>query len=220
MRLGCSGCLGCFVTLALVALLVGGTVGVAARILAQPPTVPRVITPQDGPRAQQKLFDLARNARRGETVVLTEPELNALLARHLIGGRGLTLTAPTATLVGDDRIRVDGQSPTREVLQEATLGRLADLLPANWQTRPLWLRVGAHLRVETDGSRRQVRLEVDEFAIGRQRLPAPMLRMVLDPATMGMMQWTLPDYIERIDIEPGRVVFRPPPPRRDTGPSG
>jgi hypothetical protein len=99
------------------------------------------------------------------------------------------------------------------VLDEATLGRLADLLPARWQTRPLWLRVGAHLRLETDGPRRQLRFEVDEFTIGRQRLPAPMLRMVLDPATVGMMQWTLPDYIERIDIEPGRVVVRPAPPR-------
>src|SRR6185295_6438742 len=118
MRLGCSGCLGCVGALALVALLVGGTVGVAARIVAQPPAVPRAITAQDGTRAQQKLFDLARNARRGETVVLTEPELNALLARHLIGGRGLTLTAPVATLVGEDRIRIDGQSPTREVLRE------------------------------------------------------------------------------------------------------
>jgi hypothetical protein len=197
------------------ALLVGGTVGAVLRMGAQPPAQLRVVTPQDGPRAQQKLFDLPRQARRGDTVVLTESELNALLARHLIGGggRGLTLAGPTATLVGDDRVRIEGQTATREVLEEVTLGRLAELLPVSWQRRPLWLRVGAHVRQATDGPRRQVRLEVDEFVLGRQRLPAPMLRLVLAPATVGMMQWTLPDYIERIDIEPGRVVIRPAAPR-------
>ena len=209
MRLGCSGCLGCLGTLALAALLAGGTVGAVLRMAAQPQVATQAFTPQDGTRAQQKLFDLSRQARRGETVVLTQPELNALLARHLIGGRGVTLATPVTTLVGDDRVRIEGQTPAREVLEEATLSVFADLLPTRWQTRPLWLRVGAHLRLENDGSRRQVRLDVDEFAIGRQRLPAAMLRMVLDPATVGMMQWTLPEYIDRIDIEPGRVVVQP-----------
>src|ERR1041384_2308233 len=108
MRLGCSGCLGCLGTLAVAALLVGGTVGAVLRMAAEPPVVGQATTPQDGTRAQQKLFDLSRQARRGETVVLTQAELNALLARHVIGGQGLTLVTATATLVGDDRVRVGG----------------------------------------------------------------------------------------------------------------
>jgi hypothetical protein len=213
MKLGCSGCLGLVIVLALGSLLVGGAVGAAARMLARPDRSAAATTATDGARAQQKLFDLARHARRGETVSLTEVELNALLARHLVGGRGIRLVGPTATLVGDDRLILDAQSPARQLLDEIALGGLADILPARWQTRPVWLHVGARVRIDGGGPRRQLRMDVDEFAVGRQRLPAPLLRVLLDPATVGLMQWTLPDYVERVDIEPGRVIIRTASPR-------
>ncbi len=208
MKLGCSGCLGLVVVLALGSLLVGGAVGAVTRMLARPDRTAPPTTAADGARAQQKLFDLARHARRGETVTLTEVELNALLARHLVGGRGIRLAWPNATLVGDDRLVLDAQSPARQLLDEISLGALADILPARWQTRPVWLHVGARVRIDSSGPRRQLRMDVDEFAVGRQRLPAPLLRVLLDPAAVGLMQWTLPDHVERVDIEPGRVIIR------------
>ena len=85
MRLGCSGCLGTIVGLALVAILVGGTVGAIVRMLADPAIAVPATTPADGARAQRKLFDLGR-PRTGETV-FTEAEINALLARHLVEAR-------------------------------------------------------------------------------------------------------------------------------------
>jgi hypothetical protein len=207
MKLGCSGCLGLIVILAIAALLVGGAAGATVRMLAHPDLTVVPTTAADGARAQQKLFDLARQVRRGETIVLSEAEVNALLSRHLVDARGVRLGKPTATLVGGDRVVLIGQSPLRHLLDEASLGGLADLLPTRWQTRPLWLRLGARVRVE-GGPRRQLRMDVDEFAVGRQRLPAPLVRLLLDPASVGLLQWVLPDHVERVGIEPGRVVIQ------------
>lgn len=195
------------VILAIAALIVGGAAGATVRMLAHPDLRVVPVTAADGARAQRKLFDLARQTRRGETIVLSEAEVNALISRHLVEARGVRLGTPTATLVGGDRVVVIGQSPLRHLLDEASLGGLANLLPTRWQIRPLWLRLGARVRVEA-GARRQLRMDVDEFAVGRQRLPAPLLRLLLDPASVGLLQWALPDHVERVGIEPGRVVIQ------------
>lgn len=212
MRLGCTGCLGALVGLALVALVIGGTVGATVRMLARPDVSPPSTTAADGARAQRKLFDLGRQARRGETVVLTEGELNALLARHLVQARGVRLGTPSVQLLGSDRFVLHAQSPLRQLFDEASLGAVADVMPGGWQARPVWLRVGARVRVE-DGPRRQLRVDVDEFAVGRQRLPAPAVKLLLDPATVGLLQWTLPEHVEHVAIEPDRVVIQTVPAR-------
>src|SRR5262245_8039576 len=117
MKLGCAGCLSTLVGLALVALVVVSAVGVGSRLLGQPTIAPAVTTPADGSRAQQKLFELTRR-RRGspETVIITEPELNALLTRHLVEARGVHLGTPSARLLGGDRLEVIGSRPLGRVL--------------------------------------------------------------------------------------------------------
>ena len=210
MKLGCSGCVALIVVVALVSTLVGGAVGAGFRMLSRPDRVETSTTAADGSRAQRKLFELGRASKRGEAVTLTEAEVNALLSRHLVEARGVRLSTLHVKLVGGDRLVVHAESPLRQLLDEASAGAVADLLPASWQARLVWLHVGARLRIETD-SRRQLRMDVDEFAVGRQRLPVPFLRVVLDPAAVGLMQWPLPEYVERVEIEPGRVVLRTAP---------
>lgn len=212
MKLGCSGCLGVVTALALVTVLVGGTVGVAFRMMAESDFEIPTTTQADGARAQGKLFELGRQTRRGEATVLTEVEVNALLARHVVEARGVRLASPSVELVGDDRFVVRARSPLRQLLDEAGLRTVADVLPAGWQARAVWLRVGARLRLE-EGPRRQLRVDVDEFAVGRQRLPAPALRLLLDPGAVGLLQWTLPEHVERVTIEPDRVTIRTASPR-------
>jgi hypothetical protein len=68
------------------------------------------------------------------------------------------------------------------------------------------LRAEASLRVEGTSPRR-LRLDVDEFAVGNQWLPAPAVRLLVDPAAVGLLQWRLPDHVDRVEIEPGRVVI-------------
>jgi hypothetical protein len=197
--------LGTIVGLALVAILVGGTVGAIVRMLADPAIAVPATTPADGARAQRKLFDLGR-PRTGETV-FTEAEINALLARHLVEARGVKVAAPSVELIGEDRFVVRARSPLRQLLDEAGLGLAADVLPSRWATRPVWLRLGARVRID-DGPRRHLRIDVDEFAVGRQRLPAPALRLLLDPAAVGLLQWTLPEHVQSVGIDRERVVVQ------------
>jgi hypothetical protein len=140
-------------------------------------------------------------------VTLTEGEVNALLARHLVQARGMRLTTPSARLIGDDRFVFNGQCPLRQLLEEMALGALAELLPERWQTRPMWVHIGARLRVDRT-PHHQLRTDVDEFALGRQPLPVALVRLLVDPASVGVLRWPLPSYIEQISVERGRVIVR------------
>ena len=208
MKAGCSGCLWAIAVLALVALVLGGAVGAGIRGLAKPEAAALpATTAADGARAQQKIFDLGRRARLAQPVVLTEAEVNALLSRHLVEARGVRLNTLGVRLVGGDRVELTGQAPLRQLLEEAGMQAIGRLLPARWLEHPLWLRVGARVRV-SEGPRRQLRLDVEDFAVGRQRLPGGTLRLLLDPAAVGLLRWPLPEHVERVTIEPGRVVIQ------------
>ncbi len=162
-----------------------GWIGVQA--LREPEFQLPATAPGDGVRAQRKIYQIGQIARQGPRqgvpgggpIVLTQGELNAFLSRHLV---------------------------------EAAELPFADLaVPAVLLERPVWLRIRAHARVEpsvTRRERRYLRLDVREFAIGRQGLPAVLLRILLDPRTLGVLRWPLPDSIEAITVEPGRVVIR------------
>jgi hypothetical protein len=208
MKLGCAGCVSLVVGLAIVVLVLSLMLGISARMLAQPVTPPILTTPADGSRAQQKLFDLTRR-RRGpaETVVITEAEVNALLSRHLVKARGVQLGAPSARLLGGDRIELTGYRPLGRILEEVSLSALGSLLPASWQERPVWLRIGAHIRIE-ERPPRHLQLNVDALVVGRQRVPALALRLILDPGGVGLLRWPLSSHIESVTIEPGRAVIR------------
>ncbi|HTO10321.1 MAG TPA: hypothetical protein VMQ51_02030 [Candidatus Binatia bacterium] len=205
---GCSGCLVALVSVGLVALAIGGVVGAGLRMLATPAaaTLPAT-TAADGARAQQKVFDLARSRRLAQPITLSEAEVNALLSRHLVEARGVRLNALAVRLVGDDRVELTGQAPLRQLLDDAGLSPAAGVLPARWRERPVWIHVGARVRV-TPGPRRQLSLDVEDFAVGRQRLPARALRLLLDPAAVGLLRWPLPEHVRSVSIEPGRVVIR------------
>jgi len=208
MRLGCAGCLSTLIVLVLLALGLGATVGVGSRLLGQPAIAPTVTTAADGSRAQQKLFELTRR-RRGsaEAVIITEPELNALLARHLVEARGVQFGAPSARLLGGDRLEVMGSRPLGRILEEMSLGSVGTVLPARWMERPVWLRIGAHIRVE-ERPPRHLRLDVDALVVGRQRVPALALRLLMDPSGVGLLRWPLPSHIESVTIEPGRAIIK------------
>ena len=207
MRLGCSGCLATLVGAAVGGLLLAGVIGAAVRMLALPDEGDPRTTAADGARAQQKLFALARQGRRAETVTLSETEVNALLARHVVDAGGARLAGLSARLVGADRLELRARTALGRMLEDGGFGTLARVLPASWRARPVRLRVGARLRV-AETPPRQLRLDVEEFAVGRQRLPTPVLRLLVDP---GPLRWRLPDHVERVGIEPGRVVIRTAP---------
>ena len=205
---GFSGCLVTVVSFGIVALAVGGMVGAGARMLAKPAAAALpATTAADGSRAQQKIFSIARAGQLPQPVILTEAEINALLSRHIVEARGVRLNALAVRLVGGDRIELTGQAPLRQFLDEAGVSAAAGLLPARWVEHPMWVHVGARPHI-SEGPRRQLSLEVEDFAVGRQRLPARTLRLLLDPAAVGLLRWPLPEHVREVTIEPGRVVIR------------
>jgi hypothetical protein len=194
-------------------------VGVAAIVLGlvratqEPDIVLPATTPADGLRAQQKLYDLLRGPTRGgaKELVLTENELNAFLSRHLADAAELPLTGLVVKLVDRDVIDFVGRVPSRHILAELPLASLRDFLPARWLDQPVWLSIRARFGVERGASRerrRYLRLDVERFALGRQRLPSVFVRLVFSPATLRVLRWQLPETVESLTAESGRVVIR------------
>lgn len=207
MKLGCSGCLGCLLVIGIPIVVLGSAVAVCSRMLGTPDSGLAAPAPADGLRAQRKLFDLARPGRKAETITLSEGEVTALLARHLVGARGVRLAAPRVRLLGEDRFTLDTQRPLQNVLEDLSAGALVGVLPERWRTRPVWIHVAGHVHVDGVLGRR-LRADLDAFAIGRQPMPAVLLRLGFHPALADLLLWPLPDHIERIAIERGRVVVR------------
>src|SRR3990172_3383335 len=180
MRLGC---LGCLTFLALLAAGVGG-VWIGARTLQEPALATAETSAADGVRAQQKILEIAHGKTESTgRVVLTEREVNAFLARHLAGAADLPLTGIAVRLRGDG------------VVGAPLLSTLAGLAPAGWLERPVWLHVGARPRIEppaTRGGRRHLYLDVERFAVGRQRLPVALVKLSLDPGGLRILAWAPP----------------------------
>jgi len=162
--------------------------------------------PEDGVRAQQKIFGLARRGARAGSVVLSEAELNAFVSRHL-DPADLPLREPVIRLRGDDLVEIVGTAPLGRLLHESPLATLAEALPAGWLARPVWLTVAARAQISTE-PRRTLRLDARRVVIGRQRVPALALRMMLDPSSLRLTRITLPSDVQAVRIERGRVVIQ------------
>jgi hypothetical protein len=168
-------------------------------------------SPADGLRAQQKLFDVMRRAGSGRphTATLSDREINAFLSRHLGDAAGLPLRNLAVRLPADGHAEVTGQLPVRQLLGVAPLSGLTAVLPDAWLDHPVWITVLARVTLEGGArDRRYLRLDVERFWLGRQRLPELMMRVLLDPAALRILRWPVPDAIEGIRIEPGRLVIQ------------
>ena len=201
-----------------VAVVGVGLVAVAAgyvvlKSLEAPDVVAARFTRDDDVRAQQKIVDLVRRRARDATVVLNESELNAFISRHL-DPADLPLRDTVLRLLGEDRVELVGTTPMSRLMQESPLAALAAAVPSGWLARPVWLTITAHAAI-TGEPRRALRLDVQRLVIGRQRVPAVLLRLLLDPSTLRLMRIGLPPEVRTVRIERGRVVIETtsPPPR-------
>lgn len=200
--------LGAIGPIVLALVIIGGAAWAALRGLAGPDApVAQETTAADGVRAQRKLFGLTRRDGRTTTVTLDEAEINALLSRHLVGAPGAGPGTSTARLLGGDRLQLVTCMPLQQLLGAVGAVWLSDVIPSGWLARPVWLRVGAHVHID-DGRRHELRLDVDDFAVGRQRLPTAALRHLAGPAMVGLLRWQLPHEIDSVRIEPGRMIIR------------
>jgi hypothetical protein len=204
MRVGCSGCLSTIVILALLSTVAAGVWG-TSRALEEPGVATVTSTAGDAARAQQKLFRLMNGTAR-EPVVLSEAEVNAFVARN-VDPRDLPFEEPSVFLRSDGVVELVGRVPLRRLLAESPLPLVADVLPAAWLAKPVWLRLVAHTRFERDPSA-QLRLDVRRVTLGRQALPPVALRLFFEPTSLRFARVSLPTNVADVRIESGRAVIR------------
>lgn len=212
MRLGCAGCLGGIVVALGLAVVLGAALW-GFVLVRQTPDVPVVATTtEDSARAQQKVFQLARRARGKPVgpVVFTEAEVNAFVSRQLAGQ--VPLSSPVIRLLAGNTVELFGRIPARRLLIESPLSWLSELLPSGWGKGDVWLRIRAHAALEA-GPRPRLRFEPTEFAVGRLPLPTVMVRLLLDPGTLAIFRWSLPEDVEAVTIDAGRATIRVASPR-------
>ena len=197
------------VTLLVVAVVVLGVIFLSTNIFSPPdvPTVP--FTRNDGYAAQQKLFEVAsrqsgRSSRR-DPIVITQPEANAFLSRHLEQS-GLPAVAHRGPVQqgadpgpGADRIP---QSPQRAAVRPA---------------RPLYLRqaagragLGHGARANQgrgDGHSRHGSVEVTQFALGKQHLGSFLLFLLMGPSGGGLLQWPVPAVVDEVRVGDGQLFI-------------
>jgi hypothetical protein len=211
MRLGCAS----IILLVLVGTI-AGAFWAGRRALQEPEITANLGVPDDGFRGQQKIFQIARSDSdrprgRSRTFVLTEPELNGFLSRHLSDTEKMPVTIVGARLLGDGKVELKGRLPTRHLLAAWPAGLAAQFLPQPARERPLWLHLRARASLEVGaarGQRKHLRLEVERFALGRQPLPRALLSILVSPETLSWLRWRIPDSVEGMTIEPGAVVVR------------
>ena len=210
MRGGCAAALG--ITLVVVGLT-GGTVWIGFRLLQEPQVTAAQGTPEDGIRAQQKIFDIARAepARRGgrpHQTSITEAELNRFLSKNLVEVARVPVVFGGVRLPGDGAVELKALLPLRDVLSSSLV---SGLVPTPWLDRRVWLHVSATTSLEvgtTRSQRRYLRFDVQRLSIGRQPLPVTLLRVLSSPALQGLLRWRMPEAVEVITIEPGAVTIR------------
>lgn len=210
---------GCFV-FALLALIMGVIlVGGAGALyfsggVFDIPSLPRAsYDPVDGHRAQQKLLELvlreSRHSSRQDSVVLTEPELNAFLARHLAQSQKMPFSG-LVVKVTPGLIEVQGQTRLKTLLKGFPFSVLLVYLPAYAVERPVWVTLTGTIEVRrgrAEIGRPSGRLRVSEFRLGTQSLGPWILSFMLGPTERTLLRWRVPANVDNITVQQGKVVI-------------
>lgn len=212
MRLGCSGCL---VALGVLSIAVGAAAvaaWMAAGMLQPTALIAPPTTEADGLTAQQKIYDLTRRGgrlARRQPVVLTEAELNAFLSRHLAEAADLPVTGVALRLPADGFVDLAGRLPLGTLLSELPGPGVSRLLSAHWTERPVWVRIRGQARLDPGtGGRRYLRVDVDQFWLGRRRLPAVLVRLLFSPVALRLLRLPIPDTVESLSVHQEHLVIR------------
>lgn len=211
MRLGCFGCLALIVALVVIAVAALGIVFLSGNITNPPDVQPIRYSRADGHAAQQKLYELVLRqtgrSSRQDPVVITEPEANAFLANHLEAS-DLPLN-PLILRFEKGQVEVRGQTPLRNLLQGPPFAQILPYVSDSRLDRPLWITVKGRLVVEGaggEGSRSYGRVDLTEFALGRQELGTWLVSFMLGPTSKRLLRWQVPSVVREIQIQDGKAI--------------
>lgn len=204
--------------LGLIAVVAASTL-LVGRLLSRPQTA--LLPPPDAEaslRFQQSVVQLLLRqsglSQREDPLIITGPEINAFLARHVEAHR-LALW-PLVVRVEGGWLEVAGQTSPRRLLGEGSRSGFLRLVPGALLDLNLWLVVRGRLRID-EGEGEFV---VERAAIGRQTVSQRWLWGLLGVSPSDLLVWRLPRVVERVDLEPGRVVIHTRRRGVPTGPRG
>lgn len=211
MRLGCFGCLALTVVVVVIAVAALGVVFLSGNIANAPDVQPTRYSRADGHAAQQKLFELVLRqtgrSSRQEPVVITEAEANAFLANHLEAS-DLPLN-PLIVRFAGGQIEVLGQTPLRNLLQGPPFAQILPYVSDSRLDRPQWVTVKGRIVIEgrgTEGTRSYGRVDLSEFALGRQELGTWLVSFMLGPTSKRLLRWQVPSVVREVQIQDGKAI--------------
>lgn len=214
MRLGCAGCLVLMVVLTFLAALIGGFLFLSANIFEEPHFEILDWSRSDASAARYRLQEIilrdVGQSGRHDPIILTEREINALVARHLAETARLRFE-PFAMRLVQGQFLLQGRTVLRSLLQGPPFAQLATYLPASQLDRSIWITVRGYVEVqpgEPGGKPGRAGVVLTEFDLGRQPVGNWPFSVVMGSAGTGLLKWPVPGAVRDVDIEDRRVVIR------------
>jgi hypothetical protein len=204
---GCFGCVAVIVAILVIAVIGLGVLFLSTNIFGPLEIKPVSFTRNDGYAAQQKLFEVAsrqsgRSSRR-DTIVITEPEANAFLSKHL-DQSGLPVS-PIVVRFSKGEILAQGQTAFRNLLKGPPFAQIAPYLSTKRLDEPVWVTVGGRIKIEGTGNGRQGSVEVTQFALGKQSVGSILLLLLMGPSGGGLLEWPVPAVVDQVRIGEGQL---------------
>jgi hypothetical protein len=176
-------------------------------------STPPTPDPQAGRRFQSVLAQLllrdAGLSSRQDPLVLSTADVNAFLAGH-VEVRDPPVW-PVQVWIDADGVGAGGVTTLGRLVGAGASPRLGGALPLPVRNCPLWVAARGQILV------REGRAEFLAHTawIGRQQVPVAVLWRLLGGRPPALI-WRMPRVVERVDIEPGRLLIH----TRRAGPRG
>lgn len=214
MRFGCFGCLVLLVAFLVVVVAAAGFIFLSGNMGTPPDVQPTRFTRADGFSAQRKLYELvlreSGRSTRTDPVILSEAEVNAFLANHLAEAGNLPFS-PLIVRFEGGQLELRGQTVLRNLLQGPPFPQLMPYLPAAHLDQTVWVTVRGRFIIDhprTKGGRTYARVEVSEFALGKQPVGRWLLWLMLGPAGSKLLRFQVPTIVDSVQIEERRAMIR------------
>jgi len=214
MKLGCAGCLILFVGLMFLAVVAGGFLFLSGNIFEEPRFNPVEWLRADASSARSKLAEVVQrdvgHSGRQDPILLSEREVNALVALHLAETAGLRFD-PFAIKLTKEQFVLQGRTTIGDLLQGPPFAQLAPQVPAAQLARPLWITARGDVSVEPGepgGRPGRARVDLTEFTLGKQPVGSWPFSIVMGPAGSRLLKWTVPGALRDVEIDDRRLVIR------------
>ena len=214
MKLGCAGCLILFVGLMFLAVVAGGFLFLSGNIFEEPRFSPVEWLRADASSARSKLAEVVQrdvgHSGRQDPILLSEREVNALVALHLTETAGLRFD-PFAIKLTKGQFVLQGRTTIGDLLQGPPFAQLAPQLPVAQLARPIWITARGDISVEPGepgGRPGRARVDLTEFSLGKQPVGSWPFSIVMGPAGSRLLKWTVPGALRDVEIDDRRLVIR------------